>query len=410
MIDNVLLLTRISHKNINSRPETYSIWDAYREALQSLIKNFHVYDYYDIYFSNGNLGFEKFIENTIKKNKIQYLFIGYAAEDYTFDLLFLRYLKNTYNLCIINTTQDPETFFEARDRYYNQLADYMLPFTILPNGCLYNNYGINTMTLYSLYSKYMFKNQSLEKIIDVSFIGNVNKSNRKEIFQFLEDNGINIQTYGLGSKNGFISHKEMMKVINQTKINLNFTDSAFSTHFDFNTNTNFTIGTKINARIQQAKGRIVEIYLTKSFCLSKEGAGTRALFDDDRIVFQNKEDLLEKIRFYLHNDSLRRTIEEELHQKALKYDATNRFTNILPKLKYKSKYIENLYVDEVFIRNYTSYRFLYLFNFLYKRKFKLAFDEFKVILKYKKIDLKTVWYHLKMQSIYAYKRYRRLAK
>lgn len=410
MINNVLLLTRISHGNVNSRPDAYSIWDAYKEAMENLIENFYAYDYYDLYFTYGKNTFENTIESIIKSQNIQYLFIGYMAEDYTFDLNYLKRIKNKYKLCIINTSQDPETFFESRDRYYNQIADYILPYTVLPNGCLYNNYGIKTQTLYSIYNKEMFRNQELDEVIDVSFIGNVNKANRKEIFSYLEENGINIQTFGLGSKNGFITHKKMMEVINTSKINLNFTDSAHSTKFDFNTNTNFTIGTKINARIQQAKGRIIEIYLTNSFCLSQEGKGTRALFDDNRIIFKDKEDLLEKIKFYLINNDVRYKIKNELYNHSLKYDATRRFKDILPQLKYQSKKIDNLYIDKIFIINYTTYRFLYLFNFIYKKKFNLAWDELQIIFKYKKIDFKSVWYHFKMQSIYAYKRYRKIQK
>jgi len=410
MINNVLLLTRISHGNVNSKPETYSIWDAYRDGLSYHIKNFHALDYYDLYFTYGKQQFEKKIEQKVKKNNIQFLFIGYMAEDYTFDLNFLLKLKNTYNLCIINTSQDPETFFETRDRYYNQIADYVLPFTVLPNGCIYKNYNIDTVTLYSLYNKDMFLDKQLEETIDVSFIGNCNKANRQEYIKYLKQNGINIQTYGVGSDNGFINHHEMMNIINSSKINLNFTESAFSTEFDFNTNTNFTIGTKINSRIQQAKGRIVEIYLTNSFCLSQEGQGTRALFDDERIIFQNKEDLLRKIKYYLDNENKRKVITKKLYQEALQYDATNRFKKLLPKILFKSKKINKLYIDEVFIKNYTSYHFLFMFNFLFKRKFKLVFEEIKVFFKYKKVDINTIRYHLKMQAIYAYKRYKSISK
>ncbi|MGH2279044.1 glycosyltransferase family protein [Aliarcobacter sp. ERUVET-7] len=410
MINNVLLLARISNGNINSKPETYTIWDSYREALQALIKNFYYYDYYDIYFSRGKQGFENFIEEIIKKNRIKYLFIGFAAEDYTFDLKFLVYLKHKYFLCIIHTTQDPETFFEPRDRYYDQIADYVLPFTFIPNGSIYNNYDIDTITLYGLYNKKLFQNQNLQKTIDVTFIGNVNKANRKTFLDFLVNKGIKVEVYGPGSKNGTISHKKMIEIINKSKINLNFTDSAYSTYFDYNTNTNFTIGTKINARIQQAKGRLIEIYLCKSFCLSQEGYGTRSLINDDRIIFADQEDLVNKIKLYLKNDKLREQITKELYDKSLEYDAINKFKTILPKLEYKSKFISNIYLDEVFIKNYASYRFLYLFNFLYKLKFKLAFNEFKVVLKYKKIDFNTIFYHFKMQTIYAYRRYRRISK
>lgn len=410
MINDVLLLTRLSNGNINSRPDTYTIWDAYKYGLESNIENFIAYDYYDLYFENGKKGFEKKIEESINKHNIKFLFIGFAAEDFTFDLNFLVNLKHKYKLCIINTSQDAETFFEARDRYYNQLADYILPFAVFPNGSIYKNYDLETYTLHSLYNKEMFKDLDLEEIYDVTFIGNMNKARRKEDIEFLKKNGINIQTYGAGSENGFISHQEMMKIINSSKINLNFTDTSITKKFDFNTNTNFSIATLINARIPQSKGRLIEIFLTNSFCLSQEGKGTRVLFDDDRIIFDSKEELLEKIKFYLENEEKRREVKKSLHKKALSYDANSKFKEILPKLEYKSKKIKELYVDEEFLRNYTSYHFLFFFNFLFKGKFVYLIEEIKIFIKYRSFDLKTIFNHLKMQWIYAYKKFRKIAK
>lgn len=410
MIDNVLLLARFSYKNAHSKPDAYSVWDAYKYGLESHIQNFMAIDYYDLYFENGKKRFEFELENIIQKNLIKYLFVGFAAEDFLFDLHFLIYLKEKYQLCIINTSQDPETFFEPRDRYYNQIADYILPFTVMQNNAIYKNYNLESFTLYSLYNKNMFIDLYLEETIDVSFIGNINKASRMEYIDFLRANGINVQTYGPGSENGFVSHEKMIHLINSSKINLNFTDSSISKEFDFNTNTNFSIGTLINARIQQAKGRLIEIYLTNSFCLSQEGEGTRALFDDDRIVFKNKEELLEKILYYLKHNQDRSIIKKTLHKKALKFDGRNRFKMILSQLAYISKPINQIYIDKAFIINYTSYHFLFFFNFIFKGRFQFLFEELKIFFKYHKFDYKTVYYHFKMQSIYAYKRYRKIQK
>lgn len=406
MLGNTLLLTRQNNANPNSTTDTYSIWDAYRYGLQNNIQNFVAKDYYDIYFEYGYKGFQQEVIKLIETHSIQTLIIGYMAEDYTFDLLFLQEIKNKYNLLVLNTSQDPETFFEPRDRYYNQLADYILPFTVLEHNFLYKNYQLNAITLYSVYNKEMFQDQHLQKTIDVSFIGNVNKANRREYIDFLKENGINIQTYGAGSDNGFISHQEMMHIINASKINLNFTDSALSDGFDFNTNTNFSIGIKLHSRIQQAKGRLIEIYLTNSFCLSQDGKGTRVLFDDERILFNTKEELLEKIQYYLSHEEETCRIAQELHQYALKFDASNRFAEILPQIKQTPQKIHHIYVDKEFVTNYCSYHFLYFFNFLFKGKLKLAFGEMKIFWHYHSFDFTTIFYHMKMQAIYAYRRYK----
>lgn len=410
MINDVLLLTRLSNGNVNSRPDTYTIWDAYKYGLESNIENFIAYDYYDLYFENGKKGFEEKIEDVINNNSIKYLFIGFAAEDFTFDLRFLVYIKHKYKLCIINTSQDLETFFESRDRYYNQIADYMLPFAVVPNGSLYENYNLESHTLYSVYNKDMFQDLQLEEKYDVTFIGNMNKASRKEDIAFLKKNGIKVQTYGAGSENGFVSHKEMMEIINSSKINLNFTDTSLSKEFDFNTNTNFSIATLINSKIQQSKGRIIEIFLTNSFCLSQEGKGTRVLFNDDRIIFKDKEELLEKINYYLSHDIERISIKKQLYEKALNFDGNNRFKKILPNFKYKSKYIDKLYIDKEFIQNYCSYHFLFFFNFLFKGKISFLIEEMKIFIRYRSFDFKTIFSHLKMQWIYSYKRFRRIKK
>ena len=408
MKSNFLFISRFSHKNPNSKPDIYSILDACKYGLEANIDDLVSFDYYDLYFDYGANGFKQKFEEILIQKQIKYLYIAYGAEDFTIDLNFLYKMKQKYKLCIINTLSDPETFFENRDRYYNQLADYLLPFT--PTQALYENYGINTITLYSVYNKSMFKDLSLEKTIDVSFIGNVNKANRREYIDYLKDNGINIQTYGNGSDNGFINHEEMMKVINSSKINLNFTESSISDKFDFNSNTNFTLSTRINSRIQQAKGRLTEIYLTNSFCLSEDGPGTRALIDDNRIIFTSKEDLVSKIQMYLQNTKQCDIITQELHKLVLQFDAKERFKVILPQLIYTSKNIKKLYIDKDFIKNYTTYHSLFFFNFLFKRKIKFAIQEIKILLTYKSIDIKSLYYHLKMQTKYAYMRYRKIKK
>jgi hypothetical protein len=257
----------------------------------------------------------------------------------------------------------------------------------------------------------MFQDKKLKKTIDVSFIGNVNKANRKEYINYLQDNGIAVQIYGPGSENGFVSHMEMIDIFNKSKINLNFTDSALSTYFDFNTNTNFTIGTYINSRIQQAKGRLIEISLTNSFVLSQDGDGTRKLFDDDRIIFKTKEELLKKINYYLENSHERDTIAFDLYTQALeKYEAKNRFKEILPQLRYKSKSINKIYIDKTFFKDYTSYHFLFLFNFLFKKKFNFVWQELKLAYQYRIFDTQTIYFHFRQQLNYAYKRYKGIKK
>ena len=106
----------------------------------------------------------------------------------------------------------------------------------------------------------------------MSFIGNIHTADRKKYINFLTRNGIDIQVYGLGSKNGEINREQYISIIKNSKINLNFTKVSLSK----------SLLNKEPWRLdsRQLKGRPFEIFalgsfvflnglLTQDFCLTK---------------------------------------------------------------------------------------------------------------------------------------------
>ena len=55
--------------------------------------------------------------------------------------------------------------------------------------------------------------KNLKKIYDVVFIGTMSKANRKEIVDFLKNNNIKVEDFGLGSNNGILNSKQYFDTI-----------------------------------------------------------------------------------------------------------------------------------------------------------------------------------------------------
>ena len=134
---------------------------------------------------------------------------------------------------------------------------------------------------------FYYKDFHIKRDVDVTFIGQL-YGNRKEYVDYLLNSGINVQTYGLGSANGRLNQFEMIEVMNKSKIILNFSASS-------------------QKRTQQIKGRIFEATGCGAMVLSEYVNGIENYFVPDKeiVLFKTKEEIREKILFYLsHEDEL----------------------------------------------------------------------------------------------------------
>lgn len=137
---------------------------------------------------------------------------------------------------------------------------------------------------------------NIEKNIDVGFCGNI--LNRGDWIDTLDNYNI--------KKDIFVIGDEMIKAINSYKI-----------HFNRN------IANDINYRTFETLG-------CRTFLLTNYTEGLEKLFDlqKDLVVYTTKEDLKEKVKYYLANPDKRKEIEESGYQAALKkhtYDSRARY-------------------------------------------------------------------------------------
>jgi len=238
----------------------------------------------------------EFVNDIIKNNKIDVI-VCYLS-GFSTNIATLKKLKS-YGIPMINESLDDERKFRSkkgRDRIYRGTKDIckyfdlslttsksaIIKYIVEKGTPLYKEYGGNEK---------IYKNTHSKKIYDVSFIG-ASYGIRGEYIKYLQENGVNVYTKGSGWENGFAKDAEMIEIFNKSKIVLGFS----------------TVGK--NDDIFILKGRDFEVPLTGSFYITGYHAELKEYFDigTDIETYTTKEDLLEKIMFYLKNEGKRETI------------------------------------------------------------------------------------------------------
>lgn len=161
---------------------------------------------------------------------------------------------------------------------------------------------------------FIYKKLNLPKTIDVSFCGQL-YGERQEIIQYLQDNGIQIKCFG--HPFNYLTFEPMLQVLNQTKINLNITNAG-------------------HGKDRQIKGRNFEIPGIGSFLLTDYAEGLENYYDLEKemIIFKNKKDLLDKIKYYLEHEKEREEIAQKAMERTLKeHTYEMRFNQIFEEIK-----------------------------------------------------------------------------
>lgn len=137
---------------------------------------------------------------------------------------------------------------------------------------------------------YFYQDSACPKDHDVVFVGTVNAWRRKYI-DYLEREGISVETYGKGGKNPFIGGKDLGDLYRSSKIVLDFQNRG--------NNTGFSL-------------RVFEVMGSGAFLCSEYTEDTSKLFQNGKelVWFRTPEECADLIRRYLENDEERTRIAE----------------------------------------------------------------------------------------------------
>jgi len=262
----------------------------------------------DLLLINNSTAIFANIAAHIKQQQEQYIvYNAYIDESFFIDLN-----SRFPQLQLITVFSDDEWRHVNYDRY---IALYSDLFTIAVKNNLkrYQHYGLKPFYMQWACNPNMFYplKDYKEKTIDVSFIGAA-YGERINCIRYLIRQGINIQVFGKGWDRhtdirehwgGYVSHQQMLEIIAQSKINLNF------------------LWTSAKKDLCTIKARTLEISACRAFQLSNhtdEFANYGFIDTINIALFANNEEMVEKIRYYLQHNDKRAKIAENAYQHVLK--------------------------------------------------------------------------------------------
>lgn len=170
----------------------------------------------------------------------------------------------------------------------------------LPNA-IYFPFGCNEQ---------MFRKLGVEKKYDVSFVGGWHPY-REWLISRIRKAGVAVEVVGYRWPKGEIDQEGMVRIFNESRINLNLSNSAsWDARYLAASPRALLNRLRSKKNIEQMKARIFEVNGCGSFQLSYFVEGLAGCYDIDReiAVYADADDLVEKIKFYLAHETLRESI------------------------------------------------------------------------------------------------------
>lgn len=166
----------------------------------------------------------------------------------------------------------------------------------------------------------IFRKMDLPRKYDVSFVGGWHPY-REWLIDRIREAGIVVEVVGHRWPKGEIDQEGMVRLFNESRINLNLSNSA-SWDARYLTSSPKAIINRLRSRknVEQMKARIFEVSGCGAFQLSYFVEGLAQCYEVDRevAVYTDADDLVEKVKFYLAHEALRESIAVAAYTRTLR--------------------------------------------------------------------------------------------
>jgi spore maturation protein CgeB len=181
----------------------------------------------------------------------------------------------------------------------------------------------------------IFCKMDVPKVYDVSFVGGWHPY-REWLIERIKKAGINVKVAGFRWPDGEIDQEGMVKLFNESRINLNLSNSAsWDARYLASGPRAFINRLRSKKNVEQMKARMFEVNGCGSFQLSYFVEGLAACYDIDREigVYADADDLIEKVKFYLTHSELRESIAQAGYERTLdEHTFAKRFNNVFHRM------------------------------------------------------------------------------
>lgn len=320
---------------------------------ESLVQMGHEVSYFDFMSHYKQLGKRKMNQllwETVKSDRPDLLFAMLFREE--LDRRILRRISEETDTVSLNWFCDDHWRFNSFSRIWAPCFNWVVTTakSALPKyraigyeNAIMSQWGVN---------HHLYRKLDLPLAHDVSFIGQPH-GNRRQLIEGLRSAGIDVKVWGHGWENGRVSQEQMIRIFNQSRINLNLANastndwrrpppsfiaiprSKLSQALD-----RVELGRRLKSwrarRVRRAKASIVlpeqikarnfEVPGCGGFCLTSQAENLADYFKigDQVACYSGLENLIENIRHYLDHESeraaiasagYRRTIEDHTYER-----------------------------------------------------------------------------------------------
>ena len=274
--------------------------------MEQLFGEVQFMNYFQLFGDNGFAFLNSYLLRKVKEFKPDYLF--WCPLCYEIFPSTLRHIRGMGTIVIALSFDD---VLRAENYVMNWIYDVDVLVYNDPHFIdFYKSKTINSICAFlpSASTQWYYKITNCTKQHDVTFVGSASPY-RREIVRWLIQNNINVVTFGIGWDNPYLTREEKVKVYNESKINLSLEA------YPRNSQVLDAVGLRCTTRSGQVKGRILELGISGNFFISEEVEGLDALTQNRvRLVsFNNKEELLERIFYYLAHANEREEYEERIY-------------------------------------------------------------------------------------------------
>ena len=179
------------------------------------------------------------------------------------------------------------------------------------------------------------RNLGIPKKYDVSFVGGWHPY-REWMIKKIKQAGISVEVFGYGWPNGEIDQEGMIRVFNESRINLNLTNSS-SWDIRYLLSSFHALKSSLRSKktVEQLKARIFEVNGCNTFQLSYFVEGLARCYEIEKevAIYSDINDLIEKIQFYLDHEALRESIAHAAYSRTLQeHTYAQRFMRVFQRM------------------------------------------------------------------------------
>lgn len=312
--ETIILLTYYSRQEddndpvlrhiIKSYSPAYLPWDVYLSGpLSKIFSRVIVYDFLRRRAEIGIEAMNREIIDLVRKEKAKYVLwtsFYYDVHQSTLDTI------REEGAIVVGWFFDDEWRFHSYSKYWIPHLTYCVTNAVSRVG---DYQALGAKVIQTIPNTGVAVNRDwsqIEEKYGVSFVGSRYYANRERWFDELRRRNIQVHLFGKGWT-GYVPFEKMIEIFGNSKINLNFSEAP-------------------NHERLQIKGRVFQVCLAGGFLLTEYAPGLENYFEIGKeiVCFENADEMVDKISYYLEHDAERRAIARAGFERATRDHTSDR--------------------------------------------------------------------------------------